>query len=86
MAYYRLDNMPKAIEAWAKAMELDPAAEHLKDMLERAKRRLNIKNRAGALKRKSAKDKPVGPRGLSSRRYTSCSWSLTRPSSNSKRS
>lgn len=55
MAYYRLDNMPKAIEAWQKALELDPVAEHLKDMLERAKRRLEIKSRAGALKQELAK-------------------------------
>ena len=55
MAYYRLGNMEKAIEAWQKAMELDPSAEHLKDMLERAKRRLEIKNRAEALKEEIGK-------------------------------
>ena len=37
-------------------MELDPSAEHLKDMLERAKRRLEIKNRAEALKEEIGKE------------------------------
>ena len=63
MAYYRLDNTPKAVEAWQKALELDPSAEHLKDMLERAKRRLEIKNRVVALKQEIAK----GPAGWTKR-------------------
>src|SRR3972149_1944443 len=64
MAYYRQGNMGKAIEAWQKALELNPSAEHLKDMLERAKRRFEIKNRAEALKEEIGKEEAGWPKRL----------------------
>lgn len=49
MAYFRQDRLDKAIEAWDRALKIDPSAEFLKGMIERARQRQEIFKRISAL-------------------------------------
>lgn len=49
MAYFRSDEPGKAAEAWEKALKLDPKAEFLKEMIERAKRKTEVLDRIASL-------------------------------------
>lgn len=49
MAYFRQDKLDRAIEAWDKALKIDPSSEFLKGMIERARQRQDIFKRISAL-------------------------------------
>ncbi|MBI3753947.1 MAG: tetratricopeptide repeat protein [Deltaproteobacteria bacterium] len=49
MAYYRMDDMEKAIATWEKAVKMSPQAAHLEDMIARAKQRVEFKKRISVL-------------------------------------
>ncbi len=56
MAYFRLDEPGKAAEAWEKALKLDPKAEFLKEMNERAKRKIAVFDRIAYLENEADAD------------------------------
>jgi Tfp pilus assembly protein PilF len=49
MAYYRMDDMEKAVSTWEKALKMSPQAAHLEDMIGRAKQKIEFKKRIATL-------------------------------------
>lgn len=65
MAHFRLGELQGAIESWERALNLNPGAEHLADMIERAKRKRGMSARVdmleAELKRTDIRDKKNPP-------------------------
>lgn len=49
MAYYRMDDMEKAVAAWEKALKISPQTAHIEDMINRARQRMDFKKRISTL-------------------------------------
>jgi tetratricopeptide (TPR) repeat protein len=49
MAYFRLGEMEKAVAKWKKAMEMSNQAQHLEEIIERARMKLELNKRIAAL-------------------------------------
>lgn len=59
MAYYRMDDMEKAVSTWEKAIKMSPQIAHLEDMINRGKQKLEFRKRISILE-EEVKDSHAG--------------------------
>src|SRR3989338_4501803 len=59
MAYFRMDNMEKAVSIWEKAIKISPQAAHLEDMINRGKQKIEFRKRISTLEQE-LKDNQAG--------------------------
>ena len=57
MVYYRLGEMDKAIDTWQRALQLNPQAKYLEEMVGRARQRKALFDRIASLEREMAEGK-----------------------------